>query len=462
MVDVVASIADVRVPSGDVWAGTSQVKRDAIVVGGGAIGASIALELARYGATVTLVERDTELSQSASAGNAGYIVPSHASPLATPANVRSGLLWMLRRDSPLALSPRPVLVPWLARFLAASTPAKARRATNLLRRLSVASLELHAEWAADGLQTGFSRTGILNTFETDRSLEAGYEEAALHREAGLATEVLDATAARELEPALRGPLSGAVYYPSEATCDPMSFLSAVSDEARRLGADLRLGVQTRRLLRQRERVVGVATTAGTVYADVVVVAAGAWSKALAAAVGVKLPIEGGKGYHVDLLAAPGHPRLPVFLQDARVTATPLMGRLRLTGMLELSGLDLRVKQARVDAVVGAARRAFGLDRHAAVLDVWRGLRPCAPDGLPLVGPAPGLEGLLVATGHSMLGLTLAPLTGRLVAGIVAGHTPHEDLLALDPGRFGRGARARRRDGSPCGGHERHAKIPSGR
>jgi D-amino-acid dehydrogenase len=167
-----------------------------------------------------------------------------------------------------------------------------------------------------------------------------------------------------------------------------------------------------------------------------VLAAGVWSGRLARTAGVRLPLEGGKGYHVDFEADATQPALPVFLQEAHVTTTPLNGRMRLTGGLDLCGFDMSVDQRRIDAIVSAARRALAPEATAKVQEVWRGLRPCTPDGLPYIGRLRDVDGLVVCAGHAMLGLTLAPVSARIVADLIGGVSAGE-LMLFDPVRFAR-------------------------
>jgi len=169
--------------------------------------------------------------------------------------------------------------------------------------------------------------------------------------------------------------------------------------------------------------------------DQVVLAAGVWSGRLARELGVSLPLEGGKGYHVDFEAQPGDPTFPVWLHEHRVVITPLGARVRVAGTLELSGTDERIDQRRVDAIVQAATRAVPAFAGRPRTHVWRGLRPCTPDGLPVIGRAPNLDNLTLATGHGMWGLQLAPLTAELVASIVREERPQIDLSPLRPERF---------------------------
>jgi D-amino-acid dehydrogenase len=175
-----------------------------------------------------------------------------------------------------------------------------------------------------------------------------------------------------------------------------------------------------------------------------VLAAGAWTTGLAAQLGVFLPQEGGKGYHLDLAAVESDPRIPISMDEAHVIATPLPGRLRLSGTLELAGLDTSISRVRVDAIRRAAGRLLAIDDEREEVDVWAGLRPCTPDGLPVIGRPFGVEPLVLATGHARKGLSLSPITGRLVAELVAGEPPSLDLGPLSPDRFRRLLSSRRR------------------
>jgi D-amino-acid dehydrogenase len=404
---------------------------DVVVVGAGAIGAASAYELARRGVAVTVLERSSGAG-GCSYGNAGLISPSHTEALANPAALRSGIAWLTRRDSPFHVRPRPSLLPWLARFGVASLPRRSAVATATLRALTSVSLEAHEALARSGLPTSFTRRGILSVYES----EAGF--AAARARSGAAARALGADDARALEPSLGPDIAGAILHPHEAHCDPGDLTTALVDGARNLGADVRTGVATLGLRRSNGHVVELQTSAGVLRPQAVVLAAGAWTKALAAHAGVHLPLEGGKGYHLEMAAGDARqPGLPMFLEEARVTATPLGGRLRLTGALELSGLDLRVDPVRLEAIGRAARRVLRLPSSTRPARVWRGLRPCAPDGLPIVGAADGIDNLYLATGHAMLGIALAPVTGEIVADLVTGATPRHDIERFAPSRFRR-------------------------
>jgi D-amino-acid dehydrogenase len=385
---------------------TSAVMRDgadAAIVGGGAIGVCCALELAKRGARVTLYERGPELASGCSAGNAGLICPSHSVPISNPTALRNGLRWMWKRDSPFYLRPRPAVVPWLVRFALAARHWE--EGSLAIRALSVASLELHAQLGEE-LDTSFERTGTLNVYETQEGLE---HEARTAEASGLRHDVLDADETRALEPSLAGPVVGAVRYPDEGRVDPRRFVEAVGRAAADAGVEIRTGTEVTELDGE------------------VVVAAGAWSKEL-----VPLPLEGGKGYHLDFAPASGDPQIPTFIGETWTVATPLPGRLRLSGTLELAGLDLSISQPRVDKIRRGGERWFRGLAGRPPIEMWAGLRPCLPDGLPAIGR---LGRAVVATGHAMKGVSLAPITGRLVAQLLAGEEPAHDLAPFDPARF---------------------------
>jgi D-amino-acid dehydrogenase len=183
------------------------------------------------------------------------------------------------------------------------------------------------------------------------------------------------------------------------------------------------------------RIRGVETTRGDFEADEVVLATGAWSPGLLAALRLRLPIQAAKGYSVTCRRPAGAPRRPLLLGEARVAVTPMGETLRLAGTLELAGLDLSIDRRRVEAVRQSAGRYLALGEEPIVTEVWRGLRPCTPDGLPALGRPRRLDNLIVATGHAMLGVSLGPITGRLVAQLACGQAPALDLTPLDPDRF---------------------------
>lgn len=416
---------------------------EAVVIGGGAVGLACAYALARAGVGVLVLERD-HVGAGASAGSACMVCPSHADRTASPASLRTGLRFLLDPKAPLKLRPRPSELGWVARFTAASlSEARAEEGTRLLRDLANRSTELHVAWG-DELGTGLAMHGTLNLWGGDGAAAGQAAVVDEARHAGLAIEALDAAGIAALEPSVRGATHGALA-PGDGHVDSLRFTECLAAGARAHGAEVVEGVEVVRIDRSGPRV-RLTTTAGTVAAERVVVAAGIWTRRFADDVGVALPITPAKGYHAEFEGAVGDAQRPIYFSDAHCVATPLDGRLRIAGTLEIGTDPFAVDLRRVEALREAGERYLGPLPDPS--GIWLGQRPLTSDSMPLVGPLPGDRRVIIASGHGTLGITLAPVTGELVAGHVTGELDAPDPL-LDPARFGglsgvRAAAGRRR------------------
>ncbi len=408
-----------------------------VVVGGGVVGVSSAYYLAKRGLPVTLLEQG-EISAGASYGNAGLVVPSHSIPLAAPGVLSKGLRWMLDPTSPFYVRPRASLslARWLLRFAASCTEAHVRRAAPVIKGLHYASLDLYRELAlTPGLAFGFEERGILEVYRSAHGPGEAHAEAQRLVQAGIEARLLGAGEALAFEPSLAPGVTGGLFVPSDAQLVPDRFVKELARHAAEaLGVHVRTATAVTGFRRRGRRVSAVRTPAGEVACDAVVLAAGAWSPALAADLGLRVPVEAAKGYSLTGPMPAGGPARPLMLAEARVAVTPMGDRLRFAGTLELAGVDLSVSPRRVEAIRRAAR-TYLKDPGALDAEPWAGLRPCSPDGLPIVGLGPGLDNVVLATGHAMIGISTGPVTGRLVSEIVAGVPTSLDIAALSPARF---------------------------
>lgn len=402
---------------------------DVVVIGAGAVGAAIAYELASRGASVTVLERGPGPAAGCSAGNAGIVGPSHVEPLASGEAIREGLQCLVRPTSAFGVQPQRALVPWLARFVAAARPRRRAEIARVLEDLANESYEQHLR-LGEHLNTGLVTRGFLGIYESPEAFAAARARAG----SDPTIETLDADATRTMTPALAVRPAGGLLSTQDAHCDPERYVSALATAASDLGARIVTGVEVLGIRRKAGRAISLATTAGDLPVGTVVIAAGVWSGQLAADLPITVPLQGGKGYHLELERS-GEFGPPVYFPELRIVASPLDGRLRVTGMLQLAGTDLSVDQRRVEAIAGEAARLFGDAGRRPRLRTWRGLRPCTPDGLPLVGPVPGAENVVAAFGHGQWGLQLSPVTGRLVADLIDGRRDPR-LDALSPERFG--------------------------
>jgi len=410
-----------------------------VVVGGGVIGISCAYYLARGGARVVVLERE-RVGAGASEGNAGTVSPGHP-PLNRPGRVAKGLRQMLDPTSPLYIHPNwnPGLWRWLAGFARFSTTEHVEACMRVMAPLGKESLALFTELVRqERLECEYRTDGYYDVCATQAGLEEARQEADTLSRYGYSPELLDGDELRHREPAMGpGPLGG-VYHAEAATLDPGLFIARLARAAGRLGAEIREGVGARSVVVQRGRATGVKLgTGGVEDGDAVVLATGPYSLKIARRVGVRLPVQPGKGYHRDIPIGPnGAPalRIACVLTEEAVFCTPLYTRVRFAGTMEFSGVNRVLRPPRLRQLTRAAREAFPAMGSARATSEWCGLRPMSVDGLPIVGPLGGVEGLSVATGHGMLGLTLAPVTGEMIARLVLeGGDPR--LEALHPARF---------------------------
>jgi D-amino-acid dehydrogenase len=423
-------------PSGGVARRTVSV----VIVGGGVIGVCSAYFLARRGAAVTVLERG-EVARGASFGNAGAITPGHV-PINKPGRLRQALRSLNRPTSPLYLAPRwdPALARWLWTFARHCSQAHLEASMAVLGPLGHASMSLFDQLVADeALSCAYRRDGFYEVYRTEQGLAAGREDAALIRRFGYESAVLPGAEMRDREPALADGVVGGVHYPEGATVDPYRFVVELAERAARAGASIRTGAEVRAVRVRGSRVEGVELVGGAIVAaDVVVLAAGAHTVRLADPLGIRLPLQPAKGYHRDHDPRDGAtPRLRTacILGEASVFCADLGGFVRFAGTLEFSGLNERMRRTRLEQLTVAAKRFLTGMGDSNPTSEWCGLRPCLPDGLPAIGPAAGNTGLFLATGHAMMGLTLGPVTGKLVAEYVLDGAPSADLRALSASRF---------------------------
>lgn len=414
-------------------------KTDVAVIGGGAIGLCTARAL-QGRREVTVIERD-DLGAGCSTGNAGLVVPSHVVPLAAPGVIGQGIRWLLRRDSPFRIKPRFDfgLLGWLWRFYRACSERHVERSIPILRDLSLESRALYEEWAGgEGkMDFGFRKSGLLMLHKTEKGRKKDLEEAEKAQGAGLEVDVLDRTGVEELTPHLPSSVIGGVYYHQDALLDPARLVDALGRRLEQRGATLRRGVAATGFERQGGTIRSIRTTEGAVEAEDVVLAAGAWSAPLGDELGLDVPIEPAKGYSVTFEVPHGRPGVPFILSEEKVSVTPMGGRVRFAGTLELAGFDTSVDPYRLEPILEVAAEYVPdvNPEGPGAADPWVGFRPCTPDGLPVVGRVREYDNVVLATGHSMLGISLAPITGQLVGEILNGETPDLDVAPLRLARF---------------------------
>ena len=415
------------------------MKRDinVLVIGGGAIGACSAYYLARQGLRVSLVEKG-EIASGCSGANAGLIVPSHSIPLAAPDALRQGLKGMLRSESPFYIKPRfdPVLFSWLWQFRKACRPDQMHRGIRVLRDLNYASLKLFDHLIeSESLQCNFRQDGWLLAYKTKQGFQDALEEAKLLQSYDIKLKIMKADDALKMEPTLHPEIAGCVYFPDDAHLDPAKFVQALTERFKELGVTIYTQAEVLEFETSSDRITAVRTTQGDFKPEQVVLAAGAWSRGIGQSLDLRLPVQPAKGYSISFKRPEGCPGVPLYFTEAKVAVTPLEDGLRFAGTLELTGMDLNISTRRANAIMRAAKDYLRQIKVSEIIEVLAGLRPCSPDGLPIIDRVPGYKNLLIATGHGMLGITLAPVTGKLISQLACDQAPDIDLNPLQLTRF---------------------------
>lgn len=415
-------------------------KTDVAVIGGGVIGLCTAHALQKRGHQVTVIERD-DLGAGCSSGNAGLVVPSHVVPLAAPGVIAQGLRWLLRRDSPFRIKPRLDLglLRWLWAFYKACSERHVERSIPILRDLSLKSRSLFEMWANGGeeIDFGFRSSGLLMAHTTEKGRKKDLDEAKRARDAGLEISVLDRGEIEEVAPHAPRSVSGGVYYHQDALLEPSRLIDALEQSLEQQGAVVQQGVAVTGFECENGSIQSLQTEEGAIEAHDIVLAAGAWSAPLGDKLGLDVPIEPAKGYSVTFEVLQGRPEVPFILTEEKVSVTPMGDQVRFAGTLELAGFDSSVDSHRIQPILEAAAEYVPhVDpQRPGQVDPWVGFRPCTPDGLPVVGRVSKYDNVLLATGHCMLGVSLAPVTGQLVSEIIEGATTEVDLASLRLARF---------------------------
>jgi D-amino-acid dehydrogenase len=408
-----------------------------VVVGAGIIGLATAHALATRGCQVVLIG-DRAPGTGASVNNAGWIVPAESGPVPAPGVVLQTLRWMLRSDSPVHVSPIPS--PSFVRFLFAMFRACNARAYaagfEATARLARGTMEELDRWVAHGLSFEMHDDGELRVYVDASEFQRATADLGTYERAGFEAVVLTGDEARSTVADLSDEVVGAVRFPGQRHVRPATVVAALVARLRTLGVELLEGsVTAGRVL--ASGAVEVGGGFGRVEADAAVIAAGAWSGLVARQFGASLPIRPGKGYSVEYVPSPLPAVAPLLMAEAHCVLTPLDGALRVAGTMEFGRLDETISATRVAALRRAPSRYLrGWDPGAPSMAPTAGLRPMAPDGLPIIGRLAGVPSVVMATAHAMLGLTLAPRTAALLADVLLDDADPEVLRPFSPRRFG--------------------------
>lgn len=411
----------------------------AIVIGGGIIGLCSAYYLRKSGWDVTVLDR-SDLQDNCSYGNLGMIVPSHFVPLAAPGMVAQGIKWMFDSKSPFYVKPSldPKLISWGWKFMKSATPAHVTRSGPYLKELNVYSKHLYEALAQEpGFDFALERKGILMYYKTEKVGEEEVHLGEKAREMGLDVVALDKAGVQALEPGIELDILGAVHYRCDAHLYPNKLMPQLINHLRSLGVSFETGAEVTGFTRKNGQIREVLTTKGPFEGDQVVLTGGSWLPKIARMAGVSVSLMPGKGYSFTLDQPEKRLNVPAILCEARVAITPMDGRMRYGGTMEIAPVNDTIRMKRVEAIVQSVPKYFPNIRLDVPFekDIWYGFRPCSPDGLPYIGAAREVDNLIIAGGHSMMGLSLGPATGKVVADLASRKQPEVPVDAFRVDRF---------------------------
>jgi D-amino-acid dehydrogenase len=412
-----------------------------LIVGSGVIGLSTAYYASKKGHQVTIVDRLPEQHDGCSFGNAGMVVPSHFIPLAAPGMVALGLKWMWNPESPFYIKPRLnwELISWGMKFWRAATPEHVKRSAPVIRDMSLASRACFEEFAAlTENDFGLVKKGLLMLCKTQHGLDEEAKTAEQANKLGIPAEVLDAKKTAALDLGVRMDVAGSVYFPKDCHLTPHKFMATLKKLLEKGGTKFHWSTNVTGWKVANGTVEGVRTDKGDLTADEYVVCGGSWSPVVARDLRLKIPMQAGKGYSLTLPKPRQLPQICAIFCEARVAVTPMGESLRIGGTMEIAGLNEDINPARIRGIVRSVPQYYPEFKPEDFEGIkpWRGLRPCSPDGMPYIGRTKKYSNLLVATGHSMMGLSLGPISGKVTAEVISNEKPSIDISLLNPDRYG--------------------------
>ena len=413
--------------------------KNVAIIGGGIIGLCTAYYLNNSGHEVTIFDKG-DLNDNCSVGNAGMIVPSHIIPLAAPGMVSKGIRWMFNSKSPFYVRPRLSnnLIRWGMKFYAHANHAHVLRSIPLLKELSTLSKQLYQELARkNDFQFGYNERGLLMLYKTSEVEKEEIEAAKLANKFGVLAQVLSLKEIQQLEPAVRLDARGGIYFPGDAHINPQLLINRLKEYVVARGVKIFSNTNIGDFIIKENKIHGVNVLGQIKPFDDFVVATGAWSGHLCSRLGIDLPMQSGKGYSFTLSEVSRNIRIPTLLLEGRVAATPMGTSLRFGGTMEIGNTDRSINMNRVRGIVETIPKYYP-EMNVDVPNekaVWSGLRPCSPDGLPYIGKSSKLSNLIIATGHSMMGMSLGPATGKLVTEMVDEVPCSMDVAPFHPERF---------------------------
>ncbi|NOS94304.1 MAG: FAD-dependent oxidoreductase [Cyclobacteriaceae bacterium] len=408
------------------------------ILGGGIIGLSSAYYLQRAGHQVTIIDQD-DLQIGCSTGNAGMIVPSHLIPLASPGMISKGIRWMFNSTSPFYVKPRwsGDLIKWGYHFYQHANKEHVAKAAIALKEISLFSKSIYQQWAKElPFDFEYHERGLLMLYQTKEAEHEESETAHFANKHGIEAHILNSSEVQNLEPHVKVQARGGVFFPGDAHLTPQLLMSQLIPYLKHQGVVFKTKSTLTDFIVESQKIRELVSSTERFSFDEVILASGSWSGAISKKLNVNLPMQAGKGYSL-LTPIQKNIQVPSIFLEARVAVTPMGNNIRFGGTMEIAGVNHSINMNRVKGIVDSIPKYYPEMSIPMPLqsNVWHGLRPCSPDGLPYIGRSKQIKNLTIATGHAMMGLSLGPGTGKLVQQIIDQNQTSISMEAFNPERY---------------------------
>jgi D-amino-acid dehydrogenase len=408
-----------------------------IIIGGGIIGLCSAYYLQKEGYDITIVDQ-SPMNAGASYVNAGYLSPSHIIPLTAPGVMKKGLKWMFNSSSPLYIKPRldPDFIKWTLAFNRSCNINHVNKAIPAIKGITLLSQELYDDIKRDeNFSFHLEKKGLLMLCQSEKMLEEEVKTAKLAKSEGLDAAEISLEELKRLEPNVDINVIGATYYKCDSHSTPHEFMNEMKAYLKARGVHFIMNEKVEDLVVSNGIISSVKTSKQELKADEFVLAAGSWSSLLSKKIGLKLLLQAGKGYRINTERPTGI-SMPAILAEAKAAVTPMNGFTRFAGTMEVAGINSEINPVRIEAIAKAVSNYYPEIKitEEEKSQAASGLRPVSADGLPYIGKSSKCKNLTIATGHAMMGWSMATATGKLVSEIVSSKTPSLSLSPFHPDR----------------------------
>ena len=413
------------------------MSKEVIIIGGGIIGLCSAYYLQKEGHQIKIVDQ-SNMNSGTSYVNAGYLSPSHIIPLAAPGVMKKGLKWMFDSSSPLYIKPRFDLdfLKWVWAFSKSCNVKRVKKAIPAIKDIALLSQELYDEIKEnENFSFHYEKKGLLMLCQTDKMLEAEIKTAQLAIKEGIKAKKMSLNELKKLEPNVKMNVKGAIYYQYDSHTTPHEFMEEMKTYLKMVGVEFYKNEKVENLEIRNGKINAIITNKQKISADEFVLTAGSWSSLLTKKLGLKLLLQAGKGYRIDT-SQKTEITIPAIFTESKAAVTPMNGFTRFAGTMEIAGINHNINKVRVEAIAKAVTNYYPEikltkdEKESAAC----GLRPLSADGLPYIGKSGKCQNLTIATGHAMMGWSMATATGKLVSEVISDKNPSIKMTPYHPDR----------------------------